>query len=63
MPNFIYTAKSLDGQVKMGNADAKDIRELAQSLKGEGLILVKADSEVNKQRVNLIYLFCLEKFP
>ncbi len=50
MPNFIYTAKSLDGQVKMGNADAKDIRELAQSLKGEGLILVKADSEVNKTK-------------
>ncbi len=50
MPNFIYTAKSLDGQVKKGNADAKDIRELAQSLKGEGLILVKADSEVNKTK-------------
>ena len=50
MPNFLYTAKSLNGQIKTGNIDAKDIRELAQSLKGEGLVLVKADYEVEKAK-------------
>ena len=50
MPNFSYTAKSLDGKVKTGTSEAGDIKELAQSLKGEGLILVKADSEEVEKR-------------
>lgn len=45
MPNFFYTAKSIDGRIKTGSLPAKDVRELAQSLKGEGLILTKADAE------------------
>jgi type IV pilus assembly protein PilC len=43
MPNYFYTAKSFDGQTKNGTANAKDMSQLAQSLKREGLILVKAD--------------------
>ncbi len=50
MSNFLYTAKSLDGEVKTGILDAENIRELAQILKGEGLILVKADSKIDKKR-------------
>lgn len=50
MPNFVYTAKSLDGKVKEGTSDATNIRELAQSLKSEGLILVKADFKTQRAR-------------
>lgn len=50
MAIFFYTAKSLNGQVKTGTDDAKDIKELAQILRGEGLFLVKADSRIEKQR-------------
>jgi type IV pilus assembly protein PilC len=49
MTNFIYTAKSIDGKIKIGTTDAKDIRELAQGLKGEGLILVKVDLKDEKK--------------
>ena len=48
MANFFYTAKSFNGETKTGNLDAKDIRELSQILKGEGLILVKAVTEKEK---------------
>lgn len=48
MPNFFYTAESLNGEVKTGNYDARDIRELAQILRGEGLILTKADLKTEK---------------
>ncbi|MCX6722845.1 MAG: type II secretion system F family protein [Candidatus Staskawiczbacteria bacterium] len=48
MTNFKYTAKSIDGKVKTGTSDAQNIRELAQSLKMEGMILVKADYKDNK---------------
>jgi len=52
MPNFFYTAKSLDGKVKIGDVEAKSIKELAQILKGEGLILVKADIKKEKIKSN-----------
>jgi len=42
MPVYNYTAKSFDGQTKSGISVAKDIRELSQDLKKEGLVLVKA---------------------
>ncbi|MCX6718582.1 MAG: type II secretion system F family protein [Candidatus Staskawiczbacteria bacterium] len=50
MANFSYTAKSLDGEIKTGNSDAENIRELAQSLKGEGLVLVKANIKKEKKK-------------
>ena len=53
MENFSYTAKSLSGEVKTGNLDAQNIRELAQSLKGDGLILVKAHSNSEKRKSSL----------
>ena len=51
MPIYNYTAKSFDGQTKKGVMAAKDIKELSQDLKKEGLILVKADLDA-KKRVN-----------
>lgn len=48
MPSFLYTAKSLDGKTKSGILDAENIKDLAQILKSDGLILVKADSKIEK---------------
>lgn len=54
MPNYFYTAKSFDGETKTGNTSAKDVRQLAQNLKTEGLLLIKAtqDEEVKKGSLN-----------
>ncbi len=51
MPNYIYTAKSLDGKIVSGILDVKDMRELAKILKNEGMFLVKAvikDKKIKK---------------
>jgi len=48
MPRYTYTAKSLEGETKSGSLEAKDIHQLAQALRGEGLILVKAEAEETK---------------
>jgi type IV pilus assembly protein PilC len=47
---FIYTAKSFDGKSKSGVMEAENIRELAQNLKQEGLILIKAGTKIEKVR-------------
>lgn len=48
MPNFIYIAKSIDGQTKTGVLNVKDEHELAQNLKREGLMLVKTTNQDEK---------------
>jgi type IV pilus assembly protein PilC len=48
MPRYFYTAKSLEGEDKSGVLEAKDIHQLAQKLKGEGFILIKAILEEEK---------------
>ena len=48
MPKYFYTAKSLRGEEKSGVLEAKDIHQLAQKLKGEGFILIKANLEEEK---------------
>jgi len=50
MPIFFYTAKSLSGEIKTGVSEATNIRELAQSLKSEGLILTNAENKEEKQK-------------
>jgi len=45
MPRYSYTAKSLNGEGKSGILDAKDMRQLARTLRDEGLILIRADLE------------------
>ena len=44
MPNYFYTAKSIDGQTRTGDAFADDLRQLSQKLKEEDLILIKGIS-------------------
>jgi len=61
MVNFFYTAKSLDGRVKTGTAEAKDVEELAQRLKGEGLFLAQADSGAKKAKSSLSIPFLSRK--
>ena len=43
MPGYFYLAKSLTGEEKSGEMEAKDERELARTLKGEGYILIRAE--------------------
>ena len=49
---FYYTAKSIDGKIKKGTADTESIRDLAQKLKEEGLILVKADYADSDKKIS-----------
>ena len=42
MPNYFFTAKSLSNKTATGTMQAKDTRELAKTLKDDGLVLVKA---------------------
>ena len=48
MTNFFYTARTEDGKLKTGTAEVENIRELAQNLKADGLILTKADSKISR---------------
>lgn len=50
MPNYFYTAKGFDGQTITGNQPAKDMNQLSQNLKNEGLILIRAYSEEKNKR-------------
>ncbi len=50
MPNYFYTAKSFDGQTKTGTIFAKDVQQLASSLKNENMLLVKAVSEEDRKK-------------
>lgn len=50
MANFLYTAKSLDGEIKTGFAEAENIKELAADLKSEGLFLARVDSQTEKEK-------------
>lgn len=58
MPNYFYTAKSLTGQTKRGNLPATDEHQLAQILKNQGLILLRADLE-GKSKVRAASIFSL----
>jgi len=58
MPIFFYTAKSLDGKTRTGVQESINLRELAQNLKSEGLILIKADTQSDLQKKKLrVYFF------
>jgi len=50
MPNYFYTAKSFDGETKTGNFNAKNLHELAESLKEQGMVLIKASDQAEKQK-------------
>jgi type IV pilus assembly protein PilC len=45
MPTFLYVAKSMDGQEKNGQMEAKDEHQLAALLRQENFILIFADKQ------------------
>jgi len=45
MPKYLYTAKSLQGENKNGEMEAKDERQLARTLREQGLILIRAETK------------------
>jgi type IV pilus assembly protein PilC len=49
MPNYFYTAKTYDGKSQTGTLYAKDVTQLAQNLKNEDMLLVKAVSAEDKK--------------
>lgn len=50
MARFIYTAKSLDGEIKSGTSNAKDLKELARNLRSKGLFLTTAEDKYQKRK-------------
>ena len=50
MPNYFYTAKTLDGKNQAGNLNAKDTHELSQTLKNQGMLLIKAHALDEKEK-------------
>ncbi|MCX6723767.1 MAG: type II secretion system F family protein [Candidatus Staskawiczbacteria bacterium] len=50
MPNYFYTAKSLEGRIVSGTQAAEDVRGLAGILKNDGLFLAKAVLKDAKDR-------------
>lgn len=49
MPNYFYTAKTLKGETKSGVLSAEDTHKLARRLRKEGLVLIRAVLEEEKQ--------------
>ena len=50
MPKYFYTAKTADGETRTGNASAVDQHQLAQILKDDGMILIKATSDIKEKK-------------
>jgi len=50
MPNYTYTAKSLDNKTTNGTMVAEDLHDLSKILKNEGLFLVDADLKDKKSK-------------
>ncbi|PIV41973.1 MAG: hypothetical protein COS26_02905, partial [Candidatus Nealsonbacteria bacterium CG02_land_8_20_14_3_00_40_11] len=49
MPKYFYIAKSLKGEEKSsGVMEARDTHQLAETLKNQGFILIKAELEKGK---------------
>lgn len=63
MPNYFYTAKSLAGDTKTGNIDAKNEHDLAQMLKSLGLVLIKANAHEKNKKSFLDLNFSLFGVP
>ena len=49
MPRYIYTAKSLKGEIKSGVLETEDERQLARILRQEGYVLISANLEKEKK--------------
>ena len=53
MPNYLYTAKTIDGETKTGIMQAKDEHQLAQDLKNQGSVLIKAVAGGKKKALDM----------
>lgn len=49
MPKYFYTAKTIDGENKSGFLEAENLHQLANLLRKEGLILIRAELEKKKK--------------
>lgn len=59
MPTYFYIAKSFDGKSVTGNMAAQDEREIAQALKSQGLMLIRAVPEEKKKKSLMSLSFSL----
>lgn len=50
MPQYFYTAKSFSGELKTGNLEAKDKKELSKTLHQKGYVLIRADLETKEKK-------------
>ena len=55
MPKFYFEARDFEGKIKKGEREAKDIFELASSLKKEGLFLIRAKKEKKERKKTLSF--------
>jgi type II secretory pathway component PulF len=64
MPKFLYTAKSIEtGQPSSGELVAKDEKELAQDLRGQGLLLTSHRAIEEATKMNIKFLDGLMSVP
>src|SRR5581483_5653100 len=54
MPNYSYTAKSLDGETLNGTLFAQSTNQLAQTLKSQGMMLITASEAEGKKKKDLL---------
>ena len=52
MPNYNYIAKNFEGKTETGIMNASNESQLAQALKSQGMILIKASIEEKKAKLN-----------
>ncbi len=64
MPKFLYTAKAIDtGQPSSGDLVAKDEKELAQDLRGQGLLLTSHREVTESTSINIKFLDRFQSVP
>lgn len=56
MPNFYYTAKGFDGRIEKGILPAENVHQLVQDLQNHNLILVKAEKDSERKKIDLMNL-------
>jgi len=53
LPNYFYTAKSLEGETESGVMNAQNEFELAKTIRSKGLLLIRAVPEEGKKKFTL----------
>ncbi len=64
MPKFLYTAKAIDtGQPHSGEMVAKDEKELAKELRGQGMLLTSHREVAEKTQINIKFFDRFQSVP